>query len=413
MRVTPLKLHACARLPALTDVFSTPFAVAAMSVDPASITIETPASHGIAIGQTTGLSVVNADTPNTVAAAVVNADGTLTLTLVNDHTLTSPEWTPTVKLGGFSATLLNSNVQLKSVDAANQFTVRPPFDLTSITLTGSEVLLERMEAGVIGWHQFTAIDSTHLRCDAPPGIERSYTVANPRIVSDVRVFAALDLDTAKAQYVRGYKPNATSQTDDEIAKTWMVICPWPAMRVSQDRMARTDLTTERTALSSRRRMLVDGYYVFVAIPAEFYGGAVGASDLANGPILAAVLQTFDGLILPRSEFFEATTYVHTVVEHGATIASTYDGATYWHGYSVEAPAELTQWDGLQPYEWPAIDEAKMTVASGLGPATPGGALVPASIAPIGTVALRQISFTGPGIRHDEAPQPLTATVDFT
>lgn len=413
MRVNPLRLWASARLPALTDLFSTPFPVASMTVDPdAGITITTPAVHSVPVGEALGLSVVNADTPNAIGAATLNADGTLTLTTVYEHTLTAPEWTPVVKLGGFGIAALNGTVQLKSVDAANQFTVQPPLTLDSVTLTGDEVLLERMEAGVIGWHQFEAIDTTHLRADAPAGLARSYTIQNASVVSDVRVFAALNLDVARAQYVRGYKPNATAQTDAEIAKAWMVICPWPSMRVSQDRLARTDLTSERTALSSKRVTLVDGYYVFVAIPAEFYGGAVGASDLANGPVLSAVLQTFNGLILPRSEFYEADLYCHTVVEHGATLGD-YDGATYWHGYSVEAGVELTQWDGVQPFEWPVINEAKMTVASGLGPPTPGGALIPSSIAPVGSVPFRQITFTNPGIQHDDAPQPLTATVDFT
>lgn len=416
MRITPLVLHAAARLPALTNLFSDEMVVSSMSVTPGGIiSLTTPTPHGLPVGSQTSLAIVNADVPNAIVGAELNSDGTVNLTTSYPHDFSSTDYTPVVKLAGFANVALNGNHQLSAVASETEIVVRPSAVLTEVTLTGNEVILERLEDGVVGWHVMTVSDARTLTTPTPEHVARAYTVSSPSVVKNIRVAGALSLDVAKSQYVRGYQRSATGQTDGELAKSWVYICPWQAMRVSQDRNARTDASQERTALSDRRRMMVDGYYVFVALPAENYGGAVGCSDLANGQVLQAVLQTFDGLLLTRNEFWQADVYLHTVVEHGQTLGD-YNNATYWHGYSVEAPVELTQFDGIQPFEWPVINEATMTVASGLGPPTPGGALIEGiPIAPTGSVAARQMIF-GPapdGIKHDDSPQPLTAVVKLT
>lgn len=416
MRVTPLVLHAASRLPALTNLFSDAMEVASMAVaHGGSITITTPRPHGLRAGRQTSLAVVNADVPNHIVSALLNDDGTVTLVTSYEHNFSSPEWTPVVKLAGFETEALNGNHQLSDVLSETEIVVRPSAVLEALAMTGNEAVLERLEDGVVGWHVVTATDATTLTTPTPANVARSYTVASPAVVKNIRVAGALSIDVAKQQYVRGYARSSLGQSDAEIGKSWLYICPWQATRVSQDRNSRTDASQERTALSDRRRMMVDGYYVFVALPAENYGGAVGCSDLANGVILQAVLQTFDGLLIKRNEFFQADVYTHTVVEHGQTLGD-YNNATYWHGYSVEAPVELTQFDSIQPFEWPTINEATMTVASGLGPPTPGGALIEGMpIAPTGSVAARQMIF-GPapdGIKHDDSPQPLTAVVKLT
>lgn len=412
MRLLPLLLHAAARLPALTDIFSDRLAVTSMVVTAGGkVVITTAQSHGVTTGERTALSVVDADTPNPITGAAVVPDG-IRITLAHEHDLTQP-WNLVAKLSGFTDARLNGNLQLTAVDSPSSFIVTPPAHIASVTLNGSEKLLERMEAGIIGWHAATATGASTLEFDTPDQVTRSYTVAAPVIAVNQRIAGSLSLQVAQRQYVRGYAKSATEQTDGELGKAWLFICPWQSMRLSKDRNSNSDAQIERTANSEDRRMLVDGYYVYVALPAENSGGGVACSDLANGPILAAILRTFDGLSLPRREFFQGDTFVHSMIEHGQALGD-YDGATYWHGYSFEAPTFLTQWDSIRPFEWSRISETGMAVASGLGPGSTGGTVIEAPIITEGSVRFRSINFgtadEGYGIRHDDAPQPLTVKI---
>lgn len=411
MRILPLVLHSAARLPALTGLFSDTLSVASMVVTQGGKTVLTTTQpHGFDPAKLVPLSVVDADTPNAITAAVV-VGGQVQLTMAHQHDIAGQQYV-SVRLAGFTNPAMNGVTQLVSVDGPNAITVLPPSTVSSVTLTGSEVLLERLETGIIGWHAMTVTGDTTVEFDTPAEVERSFTVANPRVVGTARIGGSMNLATAQKQYVRGYAKGATSYSDDELAKAWMFICPWQSMRISKDRNSQSDAIVERRSSSDYRRMLVDGYYVYVAIAAESSGGGVIPSDLANGEILAAVLRTFDGLSLPSREFAVGDMFMHTVVEHGQALGE-YDGATYWHGYSVEVPTMLTEWDSIRPFEWSRINETEMTAASGIGPGSLGGALIETPITPEGSLKFRGITF-GPapdgGIRHDNAPGPLTAVI---
>jgi hypothetical protein len=402
-------------------MFSDRMPVASMEVVAGGkVTIITEAPHGVPVGGFVALAISDADTPNPVTAATVDADGYVHITTQFEHDLSGGSasslnaWHEAAKLTGFALPQLGGLVQLVATEGPNQFKVLPPHPVAAITLTGHEALLERLEQGVIGWHKVTAASATTFEFATPEDVGRSYTVPYPKIVQNIRVAGAINLETAQRQYVRGYEAGSKTETAGEMAKCWLFITPQPSVRLSKDRNSGSDAVTEITPGADYRQMLIDGYHVYAFLPAEKSAGGVGCSDLAHGDVLGVVLRTFHGLALPRRELYAADTYVSMMVEHGSATGH-YDGATYIHGYVFEAPAMLTQMDAIQTFEWSRIDETQMTAASGLGPGTGGGTIIPGPITPAGSVSIRGIEFGtteagGDGIRHDDAPQPLTGIV---
>lgn len=383
------------------------------------VTLTLPTPHGLPIGTAQALSVVDADTPNPITAVSILPNDDLLLTTRYEHDLsTAPggssvsAWNLTAKLAGFTSSILTGPLQLVDVTSRTQFIVKPSHAIESVVLTGNELLLERLESGIIGWHKVTANDVASFQFDTPPDVSRSYTVPNPAVVNNIRVVGALSFDAAQKQYVRGYKAGSTVQDATEIAKAWMFICPPQVSRLSRDRNSMSDAMTEQTAASDQRMMYLDGFFVFVFFPAENSGTGITVSDLAHGPVLGAVLRTFHGLSLPRSELWQGDTFTMSLVEHGNVLGA-YDQATYSHGYHFEAPAYLTKFDAIQPFEWSSINETTMTAASGIGPGSAGGLIIQADPLPVGSVAFRDLVF-GPasdgGIQHDSAPGSLTAVV---
>lgn len=418
MRVLPLVLHAGARVPALTSLFSTPLAATTLSVVAGGITtLTTTRPHGYATGAAVALSVVDSDVPNPVTAAVVLQGGRVQITTRYEHDLSiEPDgasvqsWNLVAVLRGFANAALNGDVQLVSVDSRTQFTVLPAYGVSSIALTGTESLLERLEDGVIGWHSMTVVDDTTLTFPTPADVGRDYVVTQPGVVTNVRVAGALNLDAAWQQYQRGYRPNARQQDEQSLTEAWMFITPPPSVQLSRDRESRSDAIAEITPAADYRQLLLDGFHIYVFLPAEQSGSGLACSDLAHGEVLATVLRTFHGLVLPRAELYQANKFVSLMIEHGQALGD-YNKATYVHGYVFQAPAYLTQWDSIQPFEWSAIDEQRLTASSGVGPGNPGGLLRPGTttIAPAGSVRFREIEI---GMRHDEAIQPLLVTVDL-
>lgn len=413
MRITPLVLHAAARLPALTSLFSDPLAVSSMVVTTGQkVVLTTPSAHGYPVDSYQALSIVDADSPNPITAAT-QSGGDWVFTTLYPHDLTMrngsvSNWNLFAKLGGFTSDVMSGLLQLVDVPSANSFRVKPSEYVETITLTGTEVLLERLENGIIGWHRMKAASTTTLEFDTPAEITRTYAVANPRVVTNIRVAGSLSLQVAMDQYVRGYTENGTTQDSQAINQAWLFICPPPSVALSKDRQAQGDGVAEITPTSEYRQLLLDGFHVYVFLPAEQSGGGVACSDLACGEVFSAILRTFHGLVLPRRELYQADTFVCLMVEHGQALGD-YNKATYVHGYVFQAPAYLTQLDAIQAFEWSKINEATMTAASGLGPGSAGGAVDTSSgsVQPSGSVAFRGVELE---LRHDDAPQPLRATV---
>lgn len=417
VRILPLVLHASARLPAITPRFSDQLPSASLAVTQGAKTVlTTTAPHGHAVGSYIGLSVVDANVPNRIVSAVAsNGDWLLTTEFEHDLSVSPSNqnlrsWNLVARLGGFASTDMNGLLQLVSVPSRTTFVVKPPAYVSAITLSGSEAVFERMENGIIGWHKMRSAGANTLEFDTPADVGRTYVVPSPTIATNIRVIGALTLDAAKHQLTRGYVAGGTTQDSAEIAKAWLVITPPPSVAMSKDRNASTDGVAEITPQSEYRQVLIDGFHVYVFLPAENSAGGIACSDAASGDIFTAVLRTFHGLSLPRRELFQGDSFVALMVEHGNAIGD-YDRATYIHGYVFQAPAYLTQLDAIQQFEWSHINESQMTAASGIGPGSSGGVIdTSAPVAPIGSVSFRGLEI---GIRHDDAPQPLSATVSLS
>jgi hypothetical protein len=436
VRIVPLVLHSACRVPALTSLFSDPFAAATLDVVMgAKVTLTTPAPHGLTVPQ--GLCIVDADVPNKIIAAAAGSNGDWIFTTQYPHDLsTGPggdnvsNWNITAKLGGFANPYLTGLVQLVDVPGTTTFQIKPSHHVASITLTGSEALLERLENGIIGWHKMTVASPTTLEFNTPPDVGRTYQIPSPTVVYNIRIAGALTLDAARDQYVRGYVKDQTDQVEAEILKAWMFITPPSSVSVSKDRNAQGDAVSEITPSSENRQLITDGFTVFVFLPGEKSGGAVACSDLASGDILGVILHTFHGLVLPRRELYQADTFVSLMVEHGNALG-VYDKATYVHGYAFQSPAYLTQMDAIQSFEWSTINETTMSATTGAGPGSQGGTVnTTQNIAPVGSVAFHGISTQPPSpspspvgsvafrglsidLFHDDAPQPLSVTVPLT
>ena len=168
MKLTPLVLHAGVMIPRVTDLFSDRLAVASMVVTSgANVVLTTPSPHGLPIGQRMAISITDADTPNGITAATVNGDGNVVLTTAFPHDMTTtpdPEvftaWSKLAKLAGFTNSDINGNRQIVDAPNPNTVVITPADTVVSITLTGNEVLLERLEGEIVGWHSVTAASAT-------------------------------------------------------------------------------------------------------------------------------------------------------------------------------------------------------------------------------------------------------------
>lgn len=408
MQILPLVLHAGLILPRHTTLFSDTLAVSSITVAEGDvITITCSESHGCPVGEQMAVSITDADTPNPITDAEVDGDGNILLTTQYPHDLTTtPDpnrfraWHTTAKVTGFASGLINGTRQLISVDSDTTFTIAPGGTVTSVTLTGNEKLLERLEYEVIGWHAATATSATELTIPTPSAVTRSYTVANPSVVTSIRVQGAVNLDAALMQF----SPEDGASLD----KPWMFICPLSAVRASRSGSARTDALAEMNPSMDVRQMLLDGFQVNVLMPTAETVAHVRAVDLCQGEVFTAVLKTFFGLRLPRPELSDGESYTAHLDTH--TGGMTKDRAVYIHQYEFQCPAYLTSEDAISPWEWAAIAPQAYTAAQ--TSLADGGALSDglSNLPTTGAVSFRGIDLTG--ILHDGKPQPLTASTEM-
>lgn len=404
MKISPLVMFAGMRIPALTDHFSDVLALSSMTVETGGlVTLTCTADHGIT-DATTGVSIVDALTPNPITAWSLLGNGDVSVTVSYPHTMsTTPDaskwlaWTGFAIFSGTGVAGLMGSVQLVSVQDRLNFVVRPA---GPVTLPGSvpvnAVLLERLEQDIIGWHEMTVASATTLTFATPASISRSYTVQSPKAVTNIRVWGAIDLDHALRHFTRESESNKVV-----LDQGYLFVCPPRQARLSRDRNSHSDAMTELQPGSFIRQLLMDGFEVYAVLPAERYGGAIGCVDKCQGPIFTAVLRTFNGLRLPFTELASPNPFISMLTSHGV---ARYDRANYVHGYSFAATVYLTEGDTVPPISIP--DLLSIDAAIQNGDPVP----IDTGLVPIGTVPLDQIFFN-PGIYQKDHPQPLTATVN--
>lgn len=407
MQITPLVIHAGLVIPQYTTRFSDSLPVASIAVVAGGdITITCTSAHGVPVGRQKAISITDADTPNPVTAATVNGVGDIVITTQYDHDLTtSPNpdrfrvWNETVKLTGFTNALINGTRQLISVNSANSFTVRPGGAVSSVELNDGEKLLERLDGEVIGWHAATATSSTVLTIPTPAGVARSYTVANPSVVTNIRAYAAIGLNQALAHF--------SPENGYSLGQAHLFITPPGPIRASRSGNARGDGLGEMSPGQDFSQMLLDGFVVNVMIPGAETAAHVRAMDLCHGEIFKAIMRTFYGLKINRPEL--ATDSPMAAVFDNHVGGTSEDRAIYIHQYEFQSPAYLSNQDAISPWLWPSVDVAGYAAAQGT--LADGGVLPDnlTSVPPVGTTSFRGLDLTG--ILHDGMPQPLTASIN--
>lgn len=388
MKLTPLVLHAGVILPRHTALFSDALPVSSIVItEGASIVLTTTAAHLVPVGSIIAVSITDADTPNPITAASVDGDGNIVLTTEHPHDMTTTPnadlydaWSTLAKITGFTNALINGNRSVVSAPDRNTVVITPGGTVTSITLNGSEALLERLEQAIVGWHAVTATGAQTLAFDTPASITRSYTTANPVVVTNIRVFGALDYETAMGHY--------TADNSEAIPeRPVMFILPVPVNAEG----GKSYLTSG----SDNRMVLRDGFTVLVLIPSHTTAAHVAAIDSAQGAIFRAVMRTFHGLKISRSEYVNAGDYLATFESHNGARGGK-NRAIYAHEYVFDMPAEITSCDGVSPFDWSQIDDGALADGD-----------VPTSIYPSDPPAFRDLDVSG--ILHYGHPSPMTGS----
>ena len=386
MKLTPLVLHAGVMIPRVTDLFSDRLTVASMVVTSgANVVLTTPSPHGLPIGQRMAISITDADTPNGITAATVNGDGNVVLTTAFQHDMTTtpdPEvftaWSKLAKLAGFTNPDINGNRQIVDTPNPSTVVITPADTVVSITLTGNEVLLERLEGEIVGWHSVTAASATTLTFPTPSFVTRSYTVANPVVCTSIRVYGALDYDMALSHLM-------IDDASVRLDRPHMFILPVPV----KSRGSGGDLV----AGGQVRMIIDDGFTVLVFIPSHQTAAHVRAIDQAQGPIFTAVLSAFHGLKISRSELMGAGNFLASFESHNGAV--TKSRAIYAHEYVFAMPAEMTSCDAISPFDWSAINDTALAD------------YVTGSVASVGAPSFRGLDVAG--IIHHGHPSPLYGT----
>lgn len=407
MKLTPLVMLAAMRVPALTDIFSDTLAVSSMAVDAGGlVTINCSAPHGFAINSQRGICVVDAQVPNPIVDLSEFDNGDVLVETEFPHELTTtPDateyeaWDGFAVISGTGVVGLDGNRQLVSVDTPTTFRVRPSTDVTLPgSIPGAAKHLARLEVGLPGWHVATATTTTQLTFPCPASVTRDFTVTSPKIVTNIRVWGAVDLEHALSLFVR--------DDDNETpvpGQGYLFITPLPQARLSRDFNARSDATTEIQPGAAVRQRLLDGFEVYAVLPSERSGGAVACMDKAHGSILRAMMRTFNGLRLPYTEFALPDPFVTMMTSHGM---ARFTRANYCHQYAFEATVQITNADCAPPNLMPDMEAVDWAVTDG----TP----VPTVVQPEGTVPWTGGMTFGPdpeyGIWQHDKPQPLTANI---
>lgn len=386
MMITPLVLHAAARLPSVTSAFSDPLSAASIDVVAGSLsTINLSSPVSATAGSEIAVVIVSAPVPNPIVAVVSNNDGTLTVETEYDHDQTE-DWSGTVRLGGFAESTLNQALSIVAVPDRRLVTVRPLVPPGAVALTGNEVLLEELERALTGWRRVTVLSSTELTFSTPTSVARNMTIDDPAIVASPRIFGALDLEEVVRKFVKG--------NDYVVDARYLFVTPLDRSTLSRDRRAKSDAVAELSVGADYRRLLVDGFECFIVVPSEPHSGGVAAIDFCQGAGFHAVLKAFHGLRVPPHTAFEGENFVSVFRQHGVAF---FNKAIYVHRYSFESPVYLTAAQAIEPFEWSDIlmDAADPDTIDHIGR--------------VGGVAFREL---GMGLQHDGKPEKLTATANL-
>lgn len=393
MKLLPLIIHAGIQVPRWTSLFSDTLPVATLAVTPGGNAVLTCSSaHGITVGTDTAISVTDALAPNPITAASVLGDGTVLLTTEYPHNLSaSPDatrfraYSTFARMSGFASALINGIRDLVATPTPTTLVISPGDEVASITLNGAEVLLENLEFEMTGWHKATATTTTVLTFPAPDTVTRAYTVTSPTVVTNIRVYGAIDHEAA----IRMLSPDGDLL---EIDKGHLFILPQRVRAKSK-----FNLTSAHPGADYRQE-IDDGFTLLAVLPSAGDKAHVGALDRCQGEVFKAVLQSFQGLKVLRGELCAPGSYVAMFDSHQGGVHA--NNAVYVHEYVFKAPFQINNLDALAPYRWTLLDDVALD----------GGA-VPDSIYAEGSAPFGSVLLTG--IFHKDHASPLSGSYTIT
>lgn len=410
MLVTPLVILAQAVIPSLTDLVSDTLPVSAMTVAANGLITLTAANHGIPVGQPTTVVVVRAGVPNAIASWTLNADGSITLGLSTPHSLSasiggnSIPYHTTATIAGTAVTGLDGTVDLLSVVDAQTIIVMPSSEVTSLPVSIPAGAMQVDAGDCLGWNVATATNANTLTMPTPASVTRSYTAVAPKIAGNIRIMGAYSLDAAMTHYTRFNESIAPNK-----GKAWLFVVPEHHVQISRDRRSASDANADDNGATTRRQVILDGFTIYAAIPAELTTGGVAAMDKANGPLLTAILGAFNYRALPAPEYAMPGKFDCIIAGHGA---ENYNKATYVHRYHFQRPLMLTAFDSVPAEAIP--DVTAIAVAIQNGGIVPTYPLPPPGSWPASEIIVDPVVDTEApaGIYQQGLPSPLTAVVEL-
>lgn len=361
MQVLPLLYHAMLRVPQLSERFGVEHENVPLSVTDGGDMVLT-FEHGLAVGFPASIIITYAPVPNPISGVeIVGENAILTTTERHDYTDALPGYDPDnrpVVLTGFDDAGWNGSFDLVAAPDAHSVVIKAPGD--EPTLTGEERLQEDVD-DARGLFVTTPAESGSLAIPSPSSVRRDF-VGTATIVTDLRMYATLDLDSAVATF--------TAAGDDAgAADAHLFIVPPAKVTASRRKGTNTDATAEPGSGQDHRTTIVDGFSILVMEAVDQDKGAVNAIERAQGEAFTAIMRTFNGLQLPEGGLTLADRNVSNFVSHEAVY---FNGAAYGHLYSFESVYSVADGMTVPPTDWTAVDDVTKSHIARIGLGFPYG-----------------------------------------
>lgn len=341
MKIADIVLQLAKILPILSTRYTASVKVSTVSGDGATATVVTASVHGLIVGSPVFITNVAISTSITT---VVLTGSKATIETATDHDLTLG-WPPhkTVTLSGFTDSAFNSSFTLLDVQNRRKFTIDAT-NLTTPTLTGSEILEELVLGGFNGPQQVATVPDT-----------TSFTFASTfsgvstggDVVTQIRIAGAESGARAEAEYTR-------QQLGTDL---WIFVTQLDTVSVSKDRLALGDAISEQGPTTSFELDLLDGFTVWCFVPGKDSKAGLGPSDIARDLVLRDLLLAIQRF-RPASGLANETPNRIVLNNHGP---AAYTGTYYVHQFVFQIPLRLSIDDTLVLVDTVAFRDVNLTI----------------------------------------------------
>jgi hypothetical protein len=313
--------HLAAYLPAVTDVFSETLSGATATASGNTVTVS-KSGHGLTAGAK--IIVGAGKFRNSLASVVDNGDGSVRFETAQDHDLTeakAPLDPTTLELGGFSNSAWNGTHTIVAVPNRRTFEVDFPSGETTLpSLTGAYLLESR--ADFAGMKTIATVPNNNSFTFEVPNVPAlpTGTVEGIKIITDIRVWGAADIDRARAMY--------TKYANDQ-AVLFVIMTD---ADVSKDRHTLNDGVGSFTRGNIGKQTILQNFATTVFLPTNSEVSGHTAQNTAYGEVFRALQAVLYGFTFPDEE--TAQEYVALSNGHGP---GTYNSAYYTHVYDWQVP----------------------------------------------------------------------------